>query len=83
MGVFYNFTAGMDFDRKLTLRSMLKKFDFLEIYSYLFFNSKGTHTYRIIESVKSQTFRVLWMLEELRFPYEHQNVPPHSAEILA
>ena len=29
MGVFYNFTAGMDFDRKLTLRSMLKKFDFL------------------------------------------------------
>ena len=23
------------------------------------------------------------MLEELGIPYEHQNVPPHSAEVLA
>ena len=39
--------------------------------------------YKVIGSVKSRTFRVLWMLEELGIPYEHQNVPPHSAEVLA
>lgn len=39
--------------------------------------------YKVIGSVKSRTFRVLWMLEELGVPYEHQNVPPHSAEVLA
>ena len=40
MGVFYNFTAGMDFDRKLTLRSMLKKFDFLRDLFLSFFQFK-------------------------------------------
>ena len=39
--------------------------------------------YKVIGSVKSRTFRVLWMLEELGLSYEHQNVPPHAAEVLA
>ena len=34
--------------------------------------------YKIIGSVKSRTFRVLWMLEEMGLPYEYTHVPPHS-----
>ena len=36
--------------------------------------------YRVIGTVKSRAFRVLWMLEELGQPYEMLPVPPRSEE---
>ena len=38
--------------------------------------------YKLIGSVKSRAFRVLWLLEELGMPYKHLNVRPHSEEVL-
>ena len=38
--------------------------------------------YKLIGSVKSRAFRVLWLLEELGVPYQHLNVGPHSEEVL-
>ena len=38
--------------------------------------------YKLIGSVKSRAFRVLWLLEELGVPYEHVNAGPHSEEVL-
>ena len=38
--------------------------------------------YKLIGSVKSRAFRVLWLLEELGVPYKHLNVGPHSEEAL-
>ncbi|MAI58513.1 MAG: glutathione S-transferase [Rhodobacteraceae bacterium] len=37
--------------------------------------------YKVIGSVKSRTFRVLWMLEEMGIPYEHMSTSPHSEEV--
>ena len=34
--------------------------------------------YKIIGSVKSRAFRVLWMLEEMGLTYEYTHAPPHS-----
>ena len=34
--------------------------------------------YKIIGSVKSRTFRVLWMLEEMGLTYEYTHALPHS-----
>ena len=34
--------------------------------------------YKIIGSVKSRAFRVLWMLEEMGLAYEYTQAPPHS-----
>lgn len=34
--------------------------------------------YKIIGSVKSRTFRVLWMLEEMGLSYEYTHAPPRS-----
>ena len=63
---------------------MLKKDSiYFKIYVYSLFNPKRVILYKVIGSVKKQTFRVLWMLEELVIPYEHQNVLPHSAKVLA
>jgi len=39
--------------------------------------------YKVIGSVKSRTFRVLWMLEELGLPYEHVPAPPRSEHVVA
>lgn len=39
--------------------------------------------YRIIGSVRSRTFRVLWMLEELGVPYEHVPAAPQSQDVIA
>ncbi len=39
--------------------------------------------YRIIGTIPSRTFRVLWMLEELGVPYEHVNAGPRSDEVRA
>ena len=38
--------------------------------------------YKIVGSVKSRAFRVLWLLEELGLAYEHLNFAPHSEEVL-
>ena len=38
--------------------------------------------YKIVGSVKSRAFRVLWLLEELGLAYEHLNFTPHSEEVL-
>ena len=38
--------------------------------------------YKLIGSVKSRAFRVLWLLEELGVPYKHLNVGPHSEEVM-
>ena len=38
--------------------------------------------YKLIGSVKSRAFRVLWLLEELGVPYKHLNIGPHSEEVL-
>ena len=38
--------------------------------------------YKLVGSVKSRAFRVLWLLEELGMPYKHLNVRPHSEEVL-
>ena len=38
--------------------------------------------YKLIGSVKTRAFRVLWLLEELGMPYKHLNVRPHSEEVL-
>ena len=38
--------------------------------------------YKLIGSVKSRAFRVLWLFEELGLPYKHLNVGPHSEEVL-
>ena len=39
--------------------------------------------YTVYGNVKSRTFRVLWMLEELGVPYTHVPAPPQSDEIRA
>jgi glutathione S-transferase len=39
--------------------------------------------YRVIGSLRSRTFRVLWALEELGLPYEHVAASPRSDEVLA
>ncbi len=39
--------------------------------------------YKVIGSVSSRTFRVLWALEEMGQPYEHVPAGPKSAEVLA
>ncbi len=39
--------------------------------------------YKVIGSLKSRTFRVLWMLEELGQPYEHVPAPPRSEHVVA
>lgn len=39
--------------------------------------------YKVIGSVKSRTFRVLWMLEELGLPYEHVAAQPQSEHVVA
>lgn len=39
--------------------------------------------YTVYGTAKSRAARVLWMLEELGVPYEHLNVGPRSAEVLA
>ena len=41
-----------------------------------------TSMYKLVGSVKSRAFRVLWLLEELGVPYKHLNVRPHSEEVL-
>lgn len=37
--------------------------------------------YTVVGGVKSRTMRVLWMLEELGQPYEHQPEPPRSEAV--
>lgn len=39
--------------------------------------------YKVIGSVKSRTFRVLWILEELGLPYEHVPASPRSEHVVA
>ncbi len=39
--------------------------------------------YKVIGSVASRTFRVLWMLEELGEPYEHVSAAPRSPDVVA
>lgn len=39
--------------------------------------------YAVIGTLTSRTFRILWALEELGQPYEHEPVPPHSERVLA
>lgn len=39
--------------------------------------------YKVIGSISSRTFRVLWALEEMGLPYEHVPAGPRSAEVLA
>ena len=43
---------------------------------------RETLMYKLVGSVKSRAFRVLWLLEELGVPYKHLNVRPHSEEVL-
>ena len=43
---------------------------------------RETLMYKLVGSVKSRAFRVLWLLEELGMPYKHLNVRPHSEEVL-
>lgn len=39
--------------------------------------------YEVIGALRSRSFRVLWMLEELGQPYKFTDAPPHSANITA
>jgi glutathione S-transferase len=39
--------------------------------------------YTVIGSAASRAFRVLWMLEELGLPYDHQPAPPRSDAVRA
>lgn len=39
--------------------------------------------YQVIGGLKSRTFRVMWVLEELGLEYEHIAAPPRSAEVVA
>ncbi|WP_102109112.1 glutathione S-transferase family protein [Oceaniglobus roseus] len=39
--------------------------------------------YRLVGTVKSRAFRVLWLLEELGLPYEHVGAGPQSDEVRA
>ena len=39
--------------------------------------------YKVIGTVASRTFRVLWMLEELGQPFEHLAAPPRSPDVVA
>ena len=39
--------------------------------------------YTVIGGVRSRTFRVLWMLEELGQPYQHMPAAPRSDEVVA
>jgi glutathione S-transferase len=39
--------------------------------------------YRVIGTVHSRAFRVLWMLEELEVPFEHQPAAPRSDDVVA
>ena len=43
----------------------------------------STPAYTIIGNAQSRAARVLWMLEELRLPYEHVGVHPHAREVNA
>ncbi|MFY0623111.1 MAG: glutathione S-transferase family protein [Pelagimonas sp.] len=40
-------------------------------------------TYTVYGAVRTRTFRVLWLLEELGVPYTHHAEFPHSPEVLA
>ena len=37
----------------------------------------------VVGTAKTRTLRVLWMLEELGLPYDHQPKPPRSPEVTA
>lgn len=39
--------------------------------------------YAVIGTLTSRTFRILWALEELGQPYEHEPVPPHGERVRA
>jgi len=39
--------------------------------------------YEVTGAIRSRTFRVLWMLEELGEPYKFNAAPPHSDAVLA
>lgn len=39
--------------------------------------------YTLVGTAKSRAFRVMWMLEEARQPYEHIQAAPHSKEMKA
>jgi glutathione S-transferase len=39
--------------------------------------------YEVIGALRTRTFRVLWMLEEMGLDYHHVQAPPRSPEILA
>ena len=39
---------------------------------------KAGQMYKVIGTVKSRAFRVLWMLEEIGLAYEYIHAPPHS-----
>lgn len=39
--------------------------------------------YTVIGSIRSRTFRVLWMLEELGQPYDHHPASPRSEDVTA
>jgi len=39
--------------------------------------------YKLIGSPQSRSFRVLWMLEELGVPYDHEPAPPRSEAVVA
>lgn len=39
--------------------------------------------YQVIGAIKTRTFRVLWMMEELGLKYEHLSIIPRDAKVLA
>jgi len=39
--------------------------------------------YTVIGGIRSRTFRVIWMLEELGVPYEHNPAAPRSDDVVA
>ncbi len=42
---------------------------------------KGSMMYKVIGSVQSRAFRVLWLLIEMDLPFAHINAPPQSEEV--
>ena len=42
---------------------------------------KGSMMYKVIGSVQSRAFRVLWLLREMDLPFAHINAPPQSEEV--
>lgn len=38
-------------------------------------------SYTVIGALRTRTFRVLWMLEELGLPYTHRPLPPRAPEV--